>query len=194
MSLYLPEPPPEGMQLINAALGNLLGQPTSTQLTMADANPDNLVAAAPHHVYFASLESVAGGQMLAQAEMTGWRYIVLDDERPLVAVNLDINADEGNLEFSSVNQGGLIEGTLEAVRIAESLDDVSAENFELRLLEVPSLYVIALWLHGEYKDLLIPLPTSNQKLEAFGVYTEQRLLTAIRGMAVRQLRFSEENV
>jgi hypothetical protein len=195
MPLYVPQPLTEAIGIINVALGSLLNQPASAlSAMMADVNPDRLAAAAPHHVYFVSLESIAAGKVFSQAELTGWRYIVLDDERPLFAAELDIDLAQGALEFSNTNQGPHVEGTLEGVRIAESLDDVREHDFELRLLEIPSLYVIALWLHGEEKDLLIPLPPTNPRLTPYDIYTSEELLAAVQNAAIKQLEVSQEDI
>jgi hypothetical protein len=192
MSLFVPEPPAKGLRIINEALGSLLSQPGSALSAMAGINPDRLSAAAPHRTYFVQLESVAEGRILSEAELTGWRYIVLNDESPLLAAELDIDADAGVLEFSNANLGPHAEGTLQGVRIAESLDEVRERDFELRLLEIPSLYVIALWLHGAEKDLLIPLPPTNPGLTPYRIYPVEDLSTFLREAAIKQLSFGEE--
>lgn len=194
MTLFVPEPPAEGLRIINEALGSLLSQPASLLSATTGLNLDALSAAAPHRCYFVRLESVAGGQILSEAELTGWRYIVLSDELPLLAAELNINADEDVPEFSNTNQGPHVEGTVEGVRIAESLDEVRRQDFELRLLEIPSLYVIALWLHGEENNLLIPLPPTNPVLTSFGIFTEEELLTVLREAAIKQLNVEDEDV
>src|SRR4051812_27723726 len=109
MSLYVPEQPKGGVDLINQTVSGLLSRPDSMLNAMADIHPDRLAAAAPHLVYFISLEGVASGQMLAQVELINWRYIVLSDERPLFAVDLVIDPTEGALEVANVNQGPQVE-------------------------------------------------------------------------------------
>ncbi len=69
---------------------------------------------------------------------------------------------------------------------AEELDEVREEDFELRLLDIPSLYVVALWLHGA-RDLIVPLPPTREGLEPYAVYEEGAVIERLGGPAVRPL-------
>ncbi len=44
------------------------------------------------------------------------------------------------------------------------MEEVAKDDFELRVLRIPALYVMAFWLHGEKKDILVPMPPTNSRL------------------------------
>lgn len=50
--------------------------------------------------------------------------------------------------------------TDKAVKALRKLPKLEAKGFELRLLRIPALYLMALWLHAPDTDLLVPLEPS----------------------------------
>ena len=186
MSLRVPDPPPEGIETIRDALASLVGQPSAAASAITEAGPENLTVAAPHQVYFVGLRDIAEGQLLDAARLVGWRYIILDDsEQTVAAAELRITPDDGGLDFSSVNRGPFVAGTVEAARVAESLEVVSTQDFEFRLLDIPGLYVVALWLHGS-TDILIPLPLTSEELEPLHPYGQEEVMGLLREPARRR--------
>lgn len=192
MSLRVPPAPDEGLEIIRAELGSLLGRPESnTSGAFESTAPEQLTAAAPHQVYFVGLEDVAAGRLLSAATLTGWRYIILGGDRPLIAAQLDLGAGGERLEFSHTNAGPRVAGTLEGVSVAEALEEVKGGDFELRLLEVPGAFLAALWLHSEQKDLLLPLPPAPAGLEPQRPYAEQEVLAALRDLARQRMEMED---
>lgn len=188
MPLRLPTPPEQGEGIILEALSSAVNQPTTMAAAIADAGPENLTTAAPHQVYFVGLRDMAQGRLLAAAQMRGWRYIVLKGERPLSSAELSGGGEA--VTFSNFDYGPLVASTVEGVGRAEALDVVQKEDFELRVLEVPALYVVALWLHGP-RELIIPLPPTRGQLEPFAVYEEGVVIDILRGPAARRLAFDD---
>lgn len=188
MPLRLPAPPQQGEGIILEALSSAVNQPTATAAAVAEAGPENLTTAAPHQVYSVGLRDLAEGRLLAAAQLRGWRYIVLKDERPLSSAELSGGGEA--LSFSNFNHGPFVASTVEGVGRAEALDIVREEDFELRVLEVPALYVVALWLHGP-RDLIIPLPPTRGQLEPFAVYEEDAVIEFLRAPAGRRLGFDD---
>ncbi len=193
MSISVPQPPEGGLEMIRKAVGELMGQPhTRTAAVTAGGAAGDLEAAAPHPVYFVRADYLAAGGLLAAAELSGWRYIILAGGRAILAAELSFGREGGGLEFSHTNDGPLVEGTVEGVRVAEGLEVVGGMEFELRLLELPGLSVAALWFHAEGKDLLMPIPPSRRGLRPFTIYTEGELLKTLRGAAAERLRFEDD--
>jgi hypothetical protein len=60
-----------------------------------------------------------------------------------------------------------------------------SEPFEPRLLQIPALYVTALWLHrsGEGDDLVIPLDPTPQPLTTGEIYDGPRFAEQVADMA-----------
>jgi hypothetical protein len=190
MSIIVPQPPEGGLGRIREAVGRLMSQPnTRTAAVTAGAVAGDLEAAVPHPVYFVRADYLAAGSLLAAAELSGWRYILLAGGRAILAAELSFGREGGGLEFSHTNDGPLVAGTVEGVRVAERLEVVGEAEFELRLLEIPSLSVAVLWFHAEVKDLLMPIPPSRRGLRPFTIYTEGELLKALGGAAAERLQF-----
>jgi hypothetical protein len=187
MALQVPDPPEQGMGIINEALSSAIQQPNVAAFAVADAAPEDLSTAAPHKVYFVGLSDLLEGRLLSAAKLKGWRYLVFNQDRPVVAAELQTGDNE--VRFSNINRGPFVDGAVEGVTFAENLDIVRNEDFELRALEISPLYFVALWLHGP-QDLLIPLRPAPSELEPLRVYEEQEVIQRLRGPAEKHLAFN----
>lgn len=185
MPLRLPPPPEQGEAIILEALASAVSQPTNAAAAIAESDPQSLATAAPHRVYFVGLRDLAAGRLLAAAHIKGWRYILFEGERPLAAAEL--SGDREAVSFSNINRGPFVAATVEAVARVEGIDEVREQDFELRLLDIPSLYFVALWLHG-LRDIIVPLPPSREGLEPFGIYNPSEVVERLRGPAEQRLR------
>lgn len=189
MPLRLPPPPPDGLEIIRAALEGLLSTPSPTARALSVGTEEDagsgLATAAPHLVYFVGLDDMAQGRILSAARPTSWRYILLDGDRAHAAAELAIN-DDGEVEgFSHVDGGTFVESTVVGVAFAERLEASRGGDYELRLLSVPSLYLVALWLHGT-DDLLVPLAPAPGGLESERSYTEEQMFSALMELIERR--------
>lgn len=192
MSISLPTPPGVGLRMVRAAVASLMSRPeTNTYAATADSAPGDISASAPHQVYSVGAGDVVAGRLLVAALLTGWRYIVLEGERPLLAAELSFAAD-GRLEFSHANDGPFVGATLKGVRVAEGLAEIRGGDFELRLLEVPGLSLAALWFHAAARELLMPLPPVLKGLRPYHLYDEEALLAAIRPTAARRMEIRDD--
>jgi hypothetical protein len=193
MPLRIPDPPAEGLGIIRSALSSAMNQPASTMASViAEAGPENLTTAAPHQIFFVGLRDIAEGRLLEAAQVVGWRYLIFKGEQPLAAAELKVGAAEGRLEFSNLNRGLFVGSTIEGVARAEDMAVVRDNDFELRLLDIPSLYVVALWLHGD-SEILIPLPPSRPELEQFTPYSEEEVIARLRQPARERLELDERS-
>ena len=190
MPLRIPDPPEQGMRIIREALSSAINQPSAAAFAIAEAGPENLTTAGPHQIFFVGLSDIAEGRFLDAARAVGWRYIIFDAEQPLAAAELKIGDDEGAVEFSNINRGPFAASTVEGVARAESLPVVRDNDFELRVIEIPALYVVTLWLHGD-QDIIIPLPPTRPELESLALYGEEEVVGRLRKTAQERLKFDE---
>lgn len=146
--------------------------------------------ALPHEVYAMGLDAVIAGDLKA-ARRTGWRYLVVQGDRAVAAAVVDAPEGKSRMQFSHVNSGPFVEETVNAVSQAEGLEAVARGDYEVRLLNIPALYVMALWLHGERDDLLLPMPPTNENLDAKKVYTPSDLLKRLKRAAQARLAFDD---
>lgn len=189
MPLRVPTPPTEGMEIINAALSGLLSTPRLAAGVLSEGVASrsllNLSATAPHLTYFVGLHDVVQGRVLSAARPTGWRYLLLDGETARAAVEVTVNDDGAVEEFSHVDEGPFVESMVTGVMFAEEFEANRRGEYELRLLSVPSIYLIAIWLHGA-DDWLVPLDPVPGGLDTQTAYTEEEMFSSLSDLIHRR--------
>ena len=182
MPLRLRTPPARGMELLREGLESLLSTPASAgHLERAAIDAERASAleiVAPHVIYFVDFYSLAEGRIFAAARPVSWRYLLIDGNDVQSAVDLTID-DAGEIGwFSHVDSGPFVQSTVRGVEFAESFEAESGGEFELRAVSIPSVYLVALWLHGA-DDLLVPLAPAPGGLETERAYTEDEIVSAL---------------
>ncbi|MEV3874356.1 hypothetical protein [Streptomyces sp. NPDC049906] len=175
--VYPPAPAPTLSSVITA-----LGSPTAVHeaRTPTLRSAQGAVAAElplPVHV----LDRLVPG---ARASLAGWRYAIRCDGRSVAAADTVLTPD--GWAFSHFFEGPYIASTERAVRQAESLQ----APHQPRLLSLPGLYMLTLWLHGDPAadpavgspapdDLLVPLAPAPPGVPAHRVHRVDELLPAL---------------
>ncbi|MCW5644783.1 MAG: hypothetical protein KIT63_21990 [Rhodoferax sp.] len=110
----------------------------------------------PIPFYHLALNKLASDAAIEQSVQTGWRYPVLGS---IKAGLVDIRGDEGQTgaTFGGLSHGIAAERFLEAAQLAEKQLGGDIDEYEPRLLDVPALGFLALWLVGPGKTWFIPL-------------------------------------
>lgn len=80
---------------------------------------------------------------VSATRLTGWRFLIRCQERAVAAAETRLTAD--GWTFSHFFEGPYLASTERALRQAES----AAQPYQARLLSVPGLYMLTLWLHGD---------------------------------------------
>jgi hypothetical protein len=192
MSLKSANPPASALPVIMEAAHALSGLPQGTK-SAAETFTDNLEsieAAAPLAVYTLGLPNVIDSN-LNESRATGWRYLLLQEDTPVAMAEVDTGNDSQNVSFSHFNSGPFVEETAKTIVQAENLEVVADEDYEARILRIPALYVMALWLHGEKDDILIPMSPTNENLEAEKVYSPEDFFAQLTGAARARLEFDD---
>ncbi|KOU40357.1 hypothetical protein ACFWHQ_04250 [Streptomyces sp. NPDC060334] len=119
-----------------------------------------------------------------RTRLTGWRFMIRSGDRFVAAADTRLTAD--GWAFSHFFEGPYVAATERALRQAESL----GKNHQPRLLSVPELYMLTLWLHGavnadasaglpDAADLLIPLAPAPPGIAPFRPHTVSELLPVL---------------
>jgi Papain-like cysteine protease AvrRpt2 len=170
---------------------------------LSKADPEALSIAMPHKVEFLDLADIRGDRIPKQRRPECWRFLVLE-ERPSgsaegggdqatgfhpIAAATAVRAEGGGFEFDGLNEGPFVRATQEAIRRAETLTANDGGPFEVALLVVPALCVVALWLQdlsseaGDYSgagDRLIPIEPSQLVRDAVEPLDPALFLEALR--------------
>jgi hypothetical protein len=191
MTLHTPTMPESALRKIQEGLGRLAGRPEYGDRLLARADAAQLAVSLPHDVYTVGLEAIADGRGLDAAEPVGRRCLVMDGDRPVAAAELGDPEGEGEL---TTTEGPFTEATARTVQEVEAWPQVADGEYDLRLLRVPALYLMALWLKDREgsSDLLVPLDPAPSGLEAGARYDEGDLLDRLKRRARERLRFEQE--
>jgi hypothetical protein len=192
MALDVLSPPPASL----AALAPILGpapaaHANALRALVADATPDHVTLPTP--VYVLGLDSLINGRGLADARLVGWRYII--DKGTGATVAAEVGYDHGTAQhaFSSLNQGSFVDDTPVQVSAAQRAPEVASGDYELRLLRIPALYLVALWLKDRNgtEDRLVPLAPSQPPLTAGRIYPVAEVEKLLEPQAADRLKFDD---
>jgi len=112
---------------------------------------------APVPVYHLSLEQLSAEDPLQLATISSWLYPVVGGIRAGLA-RVREAVPGGAARFSGLSHGIVAQRFMQAALLAEQSLAADAEDFEPRLLDVPALPFVALWLHGNAAtEYFIPL-------------------------------------
>ncbi|MFJ9909104.1 hypothetical protein ACIRVK_40800 [Streptomyces sp. NPDC101152] len=158
MPLHVPPAPAPALRTVLTALGSptAVREARTPSLLRAQgpATPDLPL---PVHVLDRLTPAGASATRLA-----GWRFLIRCGDRAVAAAETMLTPD--GWAFSHFFEGPYIASTELALRQAETMK----QSYQPRLLSVPSLYMLTLWLHGDCAadaatghpaatDLLVPL-------------------------------------
>ncbi|MGW1199403.1 hypothetical protein ACWD4B_26725 [Streptomyces sp. NPDC002536] len=159
MPLHVPPAPAPALRSVRAALGS----PTAVRAARTPSLKAAQTALTPElplpvHV----LEPVAPRGGAPRSRLTGWRFLIRGGGRAIAAAETMLTPD--GWAFSHFFEGPYLASTELALHQAEEL----TSPYQPRLLSVPGLYMLTLWLHGDITaeassgvlapgDLLVPL-------------------------------------
>lgn len=158
MPLHVPEAPAPALRTVLTALGSPTAvreaRTPSLRTAQGPATPELPL---PVHV----LDRISAKGTPA-TRLAGWRFMIRSGDRALAAAEAMLTPD--GWAFSRFFEGPYVASTERALRQAEILP----QPYQPRLLSLPGLYMLALWLHGDCAadgatghpaaaDLLVPL-------------------------------------
>ena len=180
MPLHVPPAPAPALRSVLTALGSptAVREARTPSLLHAQA-PVTPELPLPVHVLDRLTPAGASATRLA-----GWRFLIRCDERAVAAADTMLTPD--GWAFSRFFEGPYITSTERALRQAESMQ----QPYQPRLLSVPGLYMLTLWLHGDCTadgatghpaatDLLVPLAPAPPGIAAHRPHRVAELLPVL---------------
>ena len=180
MPLHVPPAPAPALRSVLTALGSppAVREARTPSLRSAEG-PAVLELPLPLHV----LERITA-EGTPETRLAGWRFLIHCQERAVAAAETRLTAD--GWTFSHFFEGPYIASTEIALRQAEAV----GQPFQPRLLSVPELYMLTLWLHGDCAsdgttghpaatDVLIPLAPAPPGIAAHRPHRVAELLPAL---------------
>jgi hypothetical protein len=160
MAVLTPSPPQQATEAVQSIFRDAHHRALRSPALSKAAGP--LQAVEPLQVFTLGLDDLLAKKDLQAAKSTGWLFLVHDGNQTLASAEAVPTGTGDEQVLSALNEGRAVGSTAEAIRTVRGLPEVSKDDFELRLLRVPALYVTALWLHktAGTGDLVVPLAPS----------------------------------
>ena len=161
-----------------------------------DTSAELLVETAlPHPVYFLRRDHLADAKF--EPILVGHRRLVLENGSNTALAHVGVN--QGNLGTTAqLLEGNAPQALMDALLAAESDPATSQNDFEVRVVEIPSLYVALLWLHLDQDaaifdhDLFVVLPPSSTQLEVGKLINYQDVLPELTRLAKEAIELEED--
>lgn len=125
---------------------------------------------------------LAKGQLLADATSGRdgwqmWNYIFMHGTNAVGVAYLEADEKTGKpLKCNSLGSSAFCEEIEMALQEAEQLPQVQKQDYEARLLDNPLVAFSAVWLHGQSNDIIIPLPPTYNRMNAYQPYSESQII------------------
>jgi hypothetical protein len=196
MAVTVATPPDQSLQVLTATVQNWMTHLTSAPHTentgISFAGPDGIHVHLPHRVYTMSLTDLAQGRTLAAASPVAWRYVLTDGDSAAIAEIAQMPQPNGTQipAFSMINRGPFVASLIQTVDAVAKNSTVVTSNFEVAVIHIPALYVMALWLQARAPGggSVVPLAPAPGVLNAGQSYTEHAFIQALVPMAQRSLQ------
>jgi hypothetical protein len=152
----------------------------------------NLKIKVPYREYYVGMTNLAAGQLLSAATLGGWKYLVIHRTNAVGAAELNTDEKTGNEpRFNSLEKPFFPDAPLKALRIAEQLPQVIKSDYEFRHLDIMHHFV-AVWLHGQSDDIIIPIPLTFAPLKAYQPYSESQIIQLLQPEAQRDIEMEKK--
>ncbi|KUN85440.1 hypothetical protein [Streptomyces griseoruber] len=180
MPLHVPPAPAPALRSVLTALGSPTAvreaRTPSLRSAQDEATPELPL---PLHV----LDRITP-EGVSATRLAGWRFLIRCGDRAVAAAETRLTPD--GWAFSHFFEGPYIASTERALRQAES----ATQPYQARLLSVPGLYMLTLWLHGDTEsdgttghpaatDLLVPLAPAPPGIAAHRAHRVAELLPVL---------------
>lgn len=179
-AIIFPKAPDGGEQMVRMHLdAKLLKVSRIEDVTIADA----------HRVYYVGATNLVSGQLLSAARIGPWRYLLLQGTNAVGAAELKADEKTGKvLGFNSLQRAFEPDAPLEALRMAEKLPQIQKEDYEVRYLNIAPVLFVAVWLHSKSDDIIIPLPNTFGRFNAYQPYSESEIIRVLKPVAEKRLQ------
>ncbi|MER6225646.1 hypothetical protein ACWCYL_41545 [Streptomyces sp. 900105755] len=180
MPLHVPPAPAPALRSVLTALGSPTAvREARTPSLRAAQGPTTPELPLPVHV----MDRITP-EGVSATRLAGWRFLIRSGDRAVAAAETMLTPD--GWAFSHFFEGPYITSTERALHQAEALQ----QTYQPRLLSLPGLYMLTLWLHGDCTadgaeghpaatDLLVPLAPAPPGIAAHRPHLVAELLPVL---------------
>ncbi|MFF9127475.1 hypothetical protein ACF09J_30105 [Streptomyces sp. NPDC014889] len=142
MPLHVPPAPAPALRSVLTALGS----PTAVREARSPALRSAQEPAIPELPLPVHVLDRITSEGITATRLAGWRFLIRCGDHAVAAAETVLTPD--GWTFSHFFEGPYVTSTERALRQAEAL----GQPYQPRLLSIPSLYMLTLWLHGDLSD------------------------------------------
>jgi hypothetical protein len=190
MALQLPKPPADLTEAVRSTVQSLrsTGESSTEDASFRSAgirasSSDNLELTSPHEVFNIGLDDLVRDASLTAAQPVGWRYLVSEGGTVIASAETTGGGGQQDQVFSQFSQGPFAAATAQALATVRASDHVRDVDVEARVLRIPALHFMAVWLHAAGGDTLVPLAPAPPGIEADRSYPASELLSTLAAHA-----------
>jgi hypothetical protein len=191
MPISTPTPPREIFDAVRSSFQELASKRGFGTPALRQADPRRLAVSDPHGVYTLGLRDIVDKREPADAQFVGWRWLVQEGQRTIASAEVGAGPYAGH-GASEINEGPFVRSSAEALEAAEKLPETRDRSYEPRLLKIPAVYLVALWLHpDDGDDLFVVLPPAPYDLKPDEPYRWPALQRLLAPHARTRLEFDD---
>ncbi len=171
MTIHFMQPPADAQAALHVGLKSVAqARSVTSNVLLAARRSDAPADGIPHPIYTLDLQDIIKAQTLSGARLIGWRYLVGDAHSTPLAAEVHSHASQHT--FAGINEGPFTNQTRITLDMVEKNPLVQSGNYELRVLRIPALFVMALWLKdiSGNNDLIVPMAPTFTGIEAQHTY------------------------
>jgi hypothetical protein len=146
MSIRLIEPPPRAIELLRSVLDGFVVDGRYVLRSLRGKLKESITIEQAHPVHNIGLQGIIEKPGL-DFELTAWRFLLIEEHVAVAAAELSVKAGS-DIGFSSVTTGPYVASTAEAIANLSGNPEFQKHDWNMRLLRIPALYFVALWLQG----------------------------------------------
>jgi len=144
MAIKTPPGPTLGTQIVGRAVNDLMPDRAAAAAVAAGGAAPQVSQPMPR--YLVKLNDLTDVNFLAKAVQIGWRYLIVGAGPAAIADVKQVQS--GAPSFDSLIHGDFADRLAQATDLAAQQYGSHPDEFEARILEIPSIQMSALWLHG----------------------------------------------
>ncbi len=146
-------------------------------------------AGEPHRVYYIPPREMLRSRSLDTARALAWRMSHMAGGMPF-STEVDLFANPRNEQITMVNRGPYAGAP--SRQIPQLLASATEGDFELRMLRIPEIKLMAIWLHSPRLDIVVPVAPVTPPLDGAREYGIDDLLHALAPVIARLDRVSQD--
>jgi hypothetical protein len=190
MRVTKPKPSGAVAQALRTGLAKFLDPGAADKLTPAALTSGE--PGLPLETFTLGIEDIKSESPLKRAHYVGWRYLLSTSANEGIVVDVPVSTTHRMPQVAALQRGPHAANILEKVRDLERLNDGNGQ-YELALLNIPSLLVESFWLRslGAGPDLIVPFHSLNKRVVLMRPYKADEFIQIMRVLAERRLEFRD---